>query len=218
MPDIFTSPSTTTPSVSTPGPVGASGGSTSAMRHAFSSFMLRPEGITFETQIENETIILFLRKHWITNLHWIVITAILIVLPPIIFPALFFSGSIPFGVTAQLVTFLILSWYLLTFTYMLGNFLIWYFTVSIITEERVVDVDLINLLYKEFSETRISKIEDVTMKSGGFIKSFFDFGDVFVQTAGSDVEFEFLDVPHPDQVVRIINQLMGREEEKHESG
>lgn len=186
------------------------------LRQAMSSFMVNPIGITFETQTEGETIILFLRKHWITNLHWIVIGTILILLPPFLFPALFFTGIIPLGVTGQLVIFLILAWYLLTFSYLLGNFLIWYFTVSIVTEERVVDIDFINLLYKRFSETRISKIEDVTMKTSGFIQSFFDYGDVYVQTAGAEVEFEFLAVPHPHKVVRTINQLMGKEEEENE--
>ncbi|MBI2617612.1 PH domain-containing protein [Candidatus Gottesmanbacteria bacterium] len=214
MPDIFVSPAS--PQNPKPSATAPMKPIMEGMKQVLSSYMVRPTGITFETQSDDETIILFLRKHWVTNLHWIVISFILLILPPILFPALFFSGSIPTGTTGQFLFFLILSWYLLTFSYMLGNFLIWYFTVSIVTEERVVDIDFVNLLNKRFSETRIAKIEDVTMSTQGFIRSFFDYGDVYVQTAGTELEFEFLAVPHPDRVVRIINQLMGKEEEENE--
>jgi hypothetical protein len=80
--------------------------------------------------------------------------------------------------------------------------------VGLITNERIVDVDFYNVLYKEVTATRIEKIEDVTSKSGGFIESFFHYGDVFVQTAGNELNIEFLEVPSPSRVVRIINDLM----------
>ncbi|MBI4991017.1 PH domain-containing protein [Candidatus Gottesmanbacteria bacterium] len=112
-----------------------------------------------------------------------------------------------------MMTFFILGWYLITFSYIFINFLLWYFTVSIVTNERIIDIDFINLLNKKFAETRINRIEDVTMRTGGFIRAFFDFGDVLVQTAAKEVQFEFLAVPHPEKVVRTVNELMGKTEE-----
>lgn len=173
-----------------------------------------PDGIRFETQEVGETIILLLRKHWITNFIWITIGIFLLLLPIVILPAIVISGIIPSNLPGSFFSLLILIWYLFTFSYLLVNFLLWYFTVSIVTNERIVDIDFINILNKRFSATRISKVEDVTMRRGGFIRVLFDFGDVFIQTAGKEVEFEFLAVPDPEKAVRIINELMGKQKEE----
>lgn len=172
-----------------------------------------PDGIRFETQETGETIILFLRKHWVTNLSWIVTSLLLIIIPVFLLPGVFFGGLLPSGVSSSFINFLILAWYLFISSYILVNFLLWYFTVSIVTNERVIDIDYVNILNKKFAATRIGKIEDVTMRSGGFIKALFDYGDVVVQTAATETQFEFLAVPHPDKIVRVINELMGKTEE-----
>lgn len=181
------------------------------LKQVFSSYLYQPTGIRFETQGDNEVIVLFLRRHLITNFSWVVISAILVLAPILIFPVLTIENILPFLIPERVITFLILSWYLLTFSYMFVNFLLWFFDLSIVTNERIVDVDFANILHKEVSATTLSRIEDVTMRRGGFIRVLFNYGDVFIQTAGSAPEFEFLAVPQPEKVVRIINELMGKE-------
>lgn len=46
--------------------------------------------------------------------------------------------------------------------------------------------------------------------------SLFDYGDVVVQTAAKEAMFEFGSVPHPEEVVRIINELMVKEGDEKE--
>lgn len=99
-------------------------------------------------------------------------------------------------------------WYLATLGYIISNFLVWYFTVNIVTSERVVDIDFFFLLYKEFSEALLNRIEDVTFVTGGFVAAFFDFGDVKVQTAATTEHLDFHYVPRPQEVVRIITELV----------
>jgi hypothetical protein len=84
----------------------------------------------------------------------------------------------------------------------------WYFNVYIVTNERIIDVDFFYLLYNKVSSTRIDRLQDVSYKLGGVVRAVFDFGDVFVQTAGSEPNFDFLSVPHPETVVRKIVELM----------
>lgn len=213
MPDIFISPQklapkTNTSSASSPAPTQ------STRAKLLSSYSFMPEDMHFETQEPGETILLLLRKHFITNLPWLLMGAILILFPVIIFPIISFSSLLPTFVPPNFITFIILLWYLLTFSFILAQFLLWYFNVWIVTSERVVDIDFSSLLYKSISETRIAKIEDVTEKTGGFIRALFNFGDVFIQTAGTAENFIFYAVPRPGQVVQIINQLMGKEEEQ----
>lgn len=203
VPDIFVSPTDTIPDdrvTATP--------KASMVKQMFSSFLVKPTGISFETQDEIEIIELLLRKHPITQLEWILVALILLITPIIIFPLLISNNLIPAGIPVSIQTLIILVWYMFSFTYIFVNFLLWYFTVSIVTNQRIVDIDFDNILHKTFSATTISKVEDVSMRKGGVIRAIFDFGDVHVQTAGEQKEFEFLAVPHPDIVVEVINRLM----------
>lgn len=181
-----------------------------------SSFLFMPDGMRFETQEPGEVIILLLRRHGVTNLPWLLTGLALIIFPVIILPLILINRTVP-AAPPFLFNSIILLWYLFTFSYLLVNFILWYFTVSIVSNERIIDIDFLNVLHKKFSETRIAKVEDVTQRTGGFIQAFFNYGDVFVQTAANEQVFQFHAVPQPDEVVRIINQLMGKEEEENEN-
>lgn len=178
--------------------------------HAFSAFcLLPPTRVHFETQEIHEKIILLLRQHWLTQLKWI-ITAITMVFVPLVLTRIplldFLSGK------GQLMALII--WYLLIIAFVYEQFISWYFHVFIITDERVIDVNFYNLLYKEVSEAKIDNIEDVTYRQGGVIRALFNFGDVNMQTAGERREFAIEDVPLPGRVVKILNEL--KLEEEHE--
>ncbi|OGG13405.1 hypothetical protein A3D77_04885 [Candidatus Gottesmanbacteria bacterium RIFCSPHIGHO2_02_FULL_39_11] len=177
------------------------------------TYIFMPEGVRFETQEPGETIILLLRAHFITNFTWIVLSIVLILFPIFLFPFLVTANLLPDWIPPVFITVLFLGWYLITLSYILINFLLWYFTVSIVTNERVIDIDFVNILNKKFAASRISKIEDVTERTRGFIRTLFNYGDVIVQTAGTEEAFQFLAVPRPVQVVHIINQLMDRVDE-----
>lgn len=87
------------------------------------------------------------------------------------------------------------------------NILIWFFNVGIITTERVVDIDFHGVIYKEITEARLDKIQDITEKAGGFAESFFNFGHLYLQTAGGEQNIEFDNVPHTAMVIKLIHQL-----------
>jgi hypothetical protein len=171
------------------------------------SFCPVPEGARFETQEANEEIILLLRAHVITNIPWILIATLMLVAPMIlrIAPAFSFFPDRFLAVGT-------LFWYLLTIAFIFEQFLNWYFNVYIVTDERIVDVDFANLLYKKVSETKLDKIQDVTYSQVGVARSLFNYGNVFVQTAGEVTEFEFLAVPRPDRVAAAIRALITEEE------
>lgn len=179
-------------------------------RHSMlSAFMVRPEGVRFETQNAKEQIILLMRRHHITNVGWLFITFLLLITPTFLFPLVFTSSNLLFPVPPGYIIVAPFLWYLFTFGFALSNFLHWYFNVYIVTSHRVVDIDWYSLLYKQLSSTDLDKIQDVTYKQGGILDSFFDFGTVLVQTAGTEPNFEFEEVPQPEHVVRQINEIVG---------
>lgn len=168
----------------------------------FSAFMFYPDHIDFETREKEEKVVLLLRQHFIVNLKWILVTIAMLFVPSVV-------GY--FGVLAALPSgydFVItLSWYLITMAYALQEFLGWYFNVYIVTDHRVVDVDFYNLIDKKVSDAEIEKIQDISYTNFGVVRLFFNFGDVFIQTAAEVSEFDFLAVPDPEKVVKIINDL-----------
>ncbi len=174
----------------------------------FSTFVENPLGIHFKGQHKEEEVILLLRKHFITNLGWILVSLLLLFIPLVGLPFIDIVDLIPLQVSLNFIVIGYLFWYLATFGYILLNFLFWFYNVNIITTERIVDVDFIYLLYNEISSTVIKKVEDVTYKRAGLISSLFDYGNVFVQTAGTEPNIEFLQVPKPSTVARIITGLL----------
>lgn len=176
------------------------------------AFTLLPSRVRFETQEDKEKIILFLRRHWLTQLKWIITAAMMVFIPLSLtrIPLLDFLSSR--GQTMALII-----WYLLVIAFVYEQFISWYFHVFIITDERVIDINFFNLLYKEVSEAKIDNIEDVTYRQGGVVRALLNFGDVNMQTAGEKREFAIEDVPWPGRVVKILNELKLEEElEKHE--
>lgn len=176
--------------------------------HFYSSYANYPKNISFVDQEEDEEIILFIRRHFVTNLPWIIGSTILSILPFTLFPFLVNFSPFPLPNT-QTIFLLILFYYLIIFGYILLKFTLWYFHVGIITNKRVVDIDIHGILYKDISEAKNEFIQDVSYSQIGFIRSLFNYGEVFVQTAGSMQNIEFDKAPRPATITRIIGDLLG---------
>ncbi len=177
--------------------------------HLVSAFCEYPRHIKFANQETDETILLFLRRHLITNLRWIIIGIIFALIPLILVILINFGVSLiqlPFKYT--LVFFL--TYYFILLNYFFVNFITWYFNISFVTEKRVIDIDFSGLVYKNVAATKINLVQDVSYSQTGVIRSVFDYGDVLVQTAGSLENFDFSAVPHPAKVVGIIEELIGK--------
>jgi hypothetical protein len=179
----------------------------------FSAFALNPHQIRYEAQESDEKIVLFLRRHFFTNVGWMLASFCLMIIP--LFAFSFFSFTfIPFAFRFMGL----IAWYLLTFAFAFERFISWFFNVNIITNFRIINVNFPNILYKDISETKLENVQDISSKTGGFIRSFLNYGDVLIQTAGALPELTFEAVPRPDKVAEVINDLQsGREDFQHDS-
>lgn len=172
-----------------------------------SAFSLYPDDVDFETKEPEEKIILLLRQHPIVNVKWVLVTVLMFFVPSVARAFGIFS-VLPAGFDLVIT----LAWYLFTLAYALENFLSWYFNVYFVTTLRVIDVDFYNLIYKQVSDANLSKIQDVSYNMGGVARAVFDYGNVFIQTAAEVSEFDFLAVPNPEKVAKIIEDLMSKRE------
>jgi len=177
------------------------------------AFNLYPDKIKFIGTDKEEEVILLLRRHPFTNLGWIII-AIALASAPIFLS--FFPVLQILPVRFQIISILI--WYLIVTAFIFEEFLIWYFNVYIVTDERIFDVDFVNLLYRDIAEANIDQIQDVTSKIGGTAGTILNFGDILIQTASAKPQIEFESVPNPDKVASILRDLRVEEEREKLEG
>ena len=183
------------------------------MLQALSSFWFNPEGCSFPNQEKGEKIVLLLRPHLVTLVPPFVLVVLLFLLPPVSFFVLAILGiEISQIIPARFIGFTVLAYYLFLFGFSFLRFLIWYFNIFLVTNERVIDFDFHRFLHKEISDCMLSKIQDVTSQMIGPTHTFFNYGHVLIQTAAETPVFEFQNVPHPDLVVKEISKQIRLEE------
>jgi len=169
----------------------------------FLSFCLNPD-FHFDGQDVDEHPILLLRAHPISQIPWLINGLFFLFF--LFFLNFFLSKYLKFY-QMIFINFFGLS---LIFSYLCFNFFHWFFNVGIITNKRILDIDFYGLVYKETTIITLDKVEDITAKVGGFFSSFFDYGSIFIQTAATETNLEFINIPKPQQAAKIINQLLKR--------
>lgn len=167
----------------------------------------------FPGQNVDEKIYIAVREHPIILtlklLGWFMFVVLLLLFKsyaPEITPWLFEGQS---GVIISLVQqlyglFLALSLFII--------FVLYYLNLHIVTEIRIVDVDQEGLFRHTISTLNINQIEDVTSDTKGILGTLFDFGTVYIQTAGARERFEMDNVPHPGQLNKIIIDLFEKQQ------
>lgn len=207
MPDVFTAKKKSGKAVAE----GVKISSTDSVAHLkrqkmrfLSHYAERPDGLRFQNQEEKEEILVFLRRHFITNVPWIFMTIIFALVPFLILPFIQSFGFLQIDIPAATILVFIIFYYLIVIGYVLLNFISWFYNISIVTTFEVVDIDYSNVTYKDIATTNLREIQDVDYIQKGFFSTIFDYGDVFIQTAGANPNIEFLRIPHPAKVNDII--------------
>jgi len=171
-----------------------------------------PERVTFDGQDVGEQIILFLRQHPI-----VLIPAILRALGLVLFFAFLAwvfgtllqnitsTGTVGFTVFAGGVGVAISS--------LLFDFYKWYFTVTIVTSTRLVDLDFDSLMDSRWSTTVLRAIQDVSYTTPGFINTLFDMASLVILTASHKENFELSNLPKARDVQDIIMDLVENEKQ-----
>lgn len=204
MPTIFESDSKPQTSISKD---VKSASARSTRTNPLTCFAINPSGIRFETQQANEKVILFLRQHLIVNVPWVLLSFVLLVSPSIVFPLVVRGLQSWFSLPPSYIVVGTVFWYVATFGFVLANFLRWFFNIYIVTDQRIVDIDFINLLFKRFSEAELTKIQDISFTTGGIVATIFNYGNVLIETAGEMPNIEFESIPNPKKVVETIREV-----------
>lgn len=186
------------------------------------AFLVRPTHAHVGMLEEDEQVLLILRQHPLVLLPKIILIAVILGIG-MVFGNMLNLSLLPMNfVRAFEVLWLLFMWGLI-----LEALVSWYFNVIVITDERVIDVDFLHLIYTNVTVAKLDNIEDVTYSITGVVPSIFNYGNVLIQTAGEVVEIsreqtrasiEIINTPHPEKVVNVLNELLLQEEQEKLEG
>jgi len=161
-------------------------------------YMVKKEAIKkpkldFVGQRDGEKLLFVFRRHIIAmrkGFYLLAIPLIVTSIPPLIWSNNLELFLLPVGGFA---IGLVLFFY---------HFILWYFTIYIVTDQRIRQVTQRSFFGKDVIELRLSKVQNISYNIPGFSGEIFKFGTIVIQTFVGDLVIH--KVEHPD---KIYNQL-----------
>jgi len=147
----------------------------------------------FDGQRDGEVVLFVFRRHMIAmrkGFYMLVVPFALSAIPPLIWSYYLELFLLP-------IAGLLLG--LLLFSY---HFVLWYFTVYIVTSQRIRQVTQKGFFGKDVIELRLSKVQNISYNVPGLSGEMFKYGTIVIQTFVGDLVIN--NVEHPD---RIYNKL-----------
>lgn len=181
-------------------------------RNPFTALAVDPVAVSPEMQEQGETIELIIRSHVMTNLRWVFFAFIAALVPLVVYSdfgreQLYAQRLIDVISTPGQVFFTVM-WYVVVASYSLQSSLLWFFNVLVVTNTRIVDLDVAWPSRRSITEADLRQVQDVSFSQVGFIANMFNYGDIHVQTAGIKQDIEILRVPDPafihDQITDFV--------------
>lgn len=159
---------------------------------------------SFEGQREGEELLFVFRRHIIAmrkGFYLLLIPFAISSVPPLIWQTQLELFLLPIaGLTIGLILF----------SY---HFMMWYFTVYIVSTERIRQVTQRGFFGKDVVELRLSKIQNISYTVPGFTGEIFKFGTIVIQTFVGDLVIR--NVEHPN---KIYNKLQDAVEQAVDKG
>jgi hypothetical protein len=163
-------------------------------------------------KLDGEKIIRIMRRDLFILFKKIIGFLFLIILPLLFFYFIILSqpelmrGEVSYPVIILCTS----AYYLFIWLFFFFSFIDYYLDVWIITSERIINIEQKGFFSRVISEQKLFRIQDVTSEVNGLFPTIMNYGDVFVQTAGTKVRFKFREVPNPNNVRDTIIKLVER--------
>ncbi|MEI7539710.1 MAG: PH domain-containing protein [Candidatus Saccharibacteria bacterium] len=144
---------------------------------------------TFEGQRDGEKLLFVFRRHMIAmrkGFYLLLIPVVITSLPPLIWSYNLELFLLPI---AGFIIGLMLFFY---------HFILWYFTIYIVTDQRIRQVTQRGFFGKDVIDLRLSKIQNISYNIPGFSGEVFKFGTIVIQTFVGDLVIH--NVEHPDEI------------------
>lgn len=153
--------------------------------------------LDFDGQRDGETLLFIFRRHIIAmrkGFYLLLLPFALSAIPPLIWQSTIQLFLLP---VVGLVVGLIL------FSY---HFIMWYFTIYIVTDQRIRQITQRGFFGKDVVELRLSKIQNISYNVPGLSGELFGFGTIVIQTFVGDLVIN--KVEHPDQIYNKLQDAV----------
>ncbi len=96
-------------------------------------------------------------------------------------------------------------WLLVVWMFLFTIWTNYYLDVWVVTNKRILDIDQITLFRRRVSTLGMKSVQDIRVEKDGILQDLFNYGDLYVQSAGSEKRFLLIEgVRHPNDVRNII--------------
>ena len=160
-----------------------------------------PEGskrtLDFDGQRNDEKLLFIFRRHIISmrkGFYLLLIPLVVSSVPPLIWQNNLELFWLPVG---GLIVGLILFFY---------HFILWYFTIYIVTDQRIRQVTQRGIFGKDVIELHLSKIQNISYNIPGFTGEVFKFGTIVIQTFVGDLVIHR--VEHPNAIYNKLQDAV----------
>lgn len=157
-----------------------------------------------------EGVVLLLRRHWFTFSRRFIVFLALLFFPVIAYLILFSWVNDALDLQEGLGALIVVGFVVYLLSVNLFFFHAWidyYLDVWVVTNERIMNIEQNGLFSRVVSELPLDNIQDVTVEVKGALATFYQYGDVIIQTAAENAHFHFDNVPRPYDVAKTILQL-----------
>lgn len=157
---------------------------------------------SFENQLPDERVMRLVRRHWFVLLVTFVAFGLLAALPLLIYywTAVYLEQA---GL-GELFWFAVVIYFIFWWLGLFYRLMIYLLDVWLVTDHRIVDSRQIGFFNRVVSEARLNRVQDVTTEVTGFFPTLLNFGNVEVQTAGTEQRISFKQVPNPNVIKETI--------------
>jgi len=156
-----------------------------------------PTQLDFEGQRPGEKVLFVFRRHIIAmrkGFYLLLIPLVITSIPPLIWQNNLELFLLPIG---GLALGLILFMY---------HYIMWYFTVYLVTNQRIRQVTQKGIFGKDVVELRLSKIQNISYNIPGFSGEILGFGTIVIQTFVGDLVIR--NVEHPEKTYNKLQDAV----------
>jgi len=159
--------------------------------------------------IEDEKIVYFTRRHWASMLFNFFIMLAMAILPILLFFMILITADISMSVLSiNIVTIVAAVYYLVLASYILTQWIDYYYDILIITQKEIIDINQDGIFNREINEISIINVQDVTSHVKGFFPTLFAYGDVIAESAGERTQTYIINnIPNPMEVASRILEI-----------
>lgn len=172
----------------------------------------------FSDQRDTERVFVVARRHVIDFLQSLMVLISLIILP-VIFVFLFgeaIAGYIQSSpvFAADIILLGSMFYLLMLLMVFMTSWVGFYYNLLVVTDERIVEITQKGFFSRETFELTYDQIEDVDYVSKGLLATYFDVGNIEVQTAGPQRNFFIKMIPKPQVIGAIIHDMEVQSKDK----